>query len=77
MLRPLVVDCSMIATLLYQEDQCEEAERRLTDRELHAPDLLDYEFAERGNEQNSQQQERFGGRCARVLYRIPNHTTSH
>jgi predicted nucleic acid-binding protein len=44
-LPPLVVDCSMIATLLYQEDQCEEAERRLTDRELHAPDLLDYEFA--------------------------------
>lgn len=35
----------MIATLLFQEDQRDVAERRLVDRELHAPELLDYEFA--------------------------------
>ena len=44
-LPPLVVDCSIIATLLFQEDQRDVAERRLVDRELHAPELLDYEFA--------------------------------
>ena len=42
---PLVVDCSMIATLLFQEDLRDDAERRLADRRLHAPELLDYEFA--------------------------------
>ena len=35
----------MIATLLFQEESRDEAEARLVDRELHAPDLLDYEFA--------------------------------
>lgn len=42
---PLVVDCSMIATLLFQEDLRDDAERLLADRRLHAPELLDYEFA--------------------------------
>lgn len=44
-LPPLVVDCSMIATLLFQEALRNEAEARLVDRDLHAPDLLAYEFA--------------------------------
>ena len=42
---PLVVDCSMIATLLFQEDLRDDAECLLADRRLHAPELLDYEFA--------------------------------
>lgn len=35
----------MIATLLFQEALRNEAEARLVDRDLHAPDLLAYEFA--------------------------------
>ena len=42
---PLVVDCSIVVALLFQESTREEAERRLTDHTLHAPDLLDYEIA--------------------------------
>ena len=42
---PLIVDCSIVVALLFQESTREEAERRLADRTLHAPELLDYEIA--------------------------------
>lgn len=42
---PLVVDCNLLAAMLFQEAQRGEAEARLSDRDIHAPTLLDYELA--------------------------------
>ncbi|MGH6625853.1 MAG: type II toxin-antitoxin system VapC family toxin [Burkholderiaceae bacterium] len=41
---PLVVDCSMLAAVLFQEIGRDDAHHRLTGRELHVPELLDYEI---------------------------------
>jgi len=41
---PLVIDCSVICAVLFQEPERDEARVRMTSRELHAPELLDYEF---------------------------------
>lgn len=42
---PLVVDCSTLAALLFQEPMRDEAVVHLTARSLHAPHLLDHEMA--------------------------------
>lgn len=42
---PLVIDCSVICALLFQEPERDEARMRMAGCELHAPELLDYEFA--------------------------------
>jgi predicted nucleic acid-binding protein len=42
---PVVVDCSVVSALLFQEGAREAAERALAGRALHAPHLLDHEFA--------------------------------
>ncbi|MEO8247975.1 MAG: type II toxin-antitoxin system VapC family toxin [Burkholderiales bacterium] len=41
---PLVVDCSLIAALLFQEPERDEAQARLFGRSLHAPALIDFEI---------------------------------
>lgn len=41
---PLVVDCSLIAAMLFQEAERDEALGRLFGRSLHAPSLLDFEI---------------------------------
>jgi len=43
--QPVVVDCSVLAALLFAEPNCEEATRLLLDRAVHAPTLLPYELA--------------------------------
>jgi predicted nucleic acid-binding protein len=44
--RPLVVvDCSVLVALLFNEAQATEASGRLSKKSLHAPDLLPFEFA--------------------------------
>jgi predicted nucleic acid-binding protein len=42
---PVVVDCSVVAALLWAEPAAGDAATRLTGRALHAPDLLPYELA--------------------------------
>ncbi len=42
---PLVVDCNLLAALLFREEQQGDAEARLVERDIHAPTLLDYELA--------------------------------
>lgn len=41
---PLVVDCSVVCALLFQEPEREQARVCMAGRALHAPQLLDYEF---------------------------------
>ncbi len=43
--RPLVVDCSTLSGLMFQEHWQAQAAQRLSDRALHAPYLLDAEMA--------------------------------
>lgn len=43
---PVVVDCSVIAGLIFQEHWQAEAQARIADRSLHAPHLLDSEIAQ-------------------------------
>ena len=43
--RPLVVDCSAISGLLFQEHWQAQAAQKITDRALHAPYLLQAELA--------------------------------
>lgn len=40
---PLVIDCSMICAVLFQEPEREQAAARMAGQELHSPALLDYE----------------------------------
>ena len=42
---PLVVDCSVLAAVLFDEAEREEAAMAMAGRELFAPDLLDHEIA--------------------------------
>ena len=42
---PLVVDCSVLVAVLFQEPMREEAVRSMAGRSLHAPALLDSEIA--------------------------------
>ncbi len=42
---PVVIDCSVIAGLIFQEPWQAEAQARIADRTLHAPHLLDSEIA--------------------------------
>lgn len=42
---PLVVDCSVLVALLFQEAQRDDAMRAMTGKTLHAPVLLDSEVA--------------------------------
>lgn len=42
---PLVVDCSAVATSLFEEAEAPHATQALCAHELHAPSLLAYEFA--------------------------------
>ncbi len=44
-LRPLVADSSAICALLFEEAERDAARQQLQGRELHAPALLDFEFA--------------------------------
>jgi predicted nucleic acid-binding protein len=44
-LPPVVADSSAICALLFEEAERDEARQRLQARELHAPALLDFEFA--------------------------------
>ncbi|MGQ0711893.1 MAG: type II toxin-antitoxin system VapC family toxin [Rhodoferax sp.] len=41
----LVVDCSMLAAVLFREPWCDQAEPQLRGRTLHAPQLLTVEIA--------------------------------
>ncbi|MBE7417190.1 MAG: type II toxin-antitoxin system VapC family toxin [Ideonella sp.] len=43
--RPAVVDCSLLAAVLWAEPAAEQARERIRDRSLHAPVLLAYELA--------------------------------
>lgn len=43
---PMVVDCSALAAVLFDEPQRERAAAALSGRELFAPDLIDYELVE-------------------------------
>lgn len=45
MLPPLVVDCSVLCAVLFQEVERDEAVARLAGNDLHAPTLIDYEVA--------------------------------
>jgi len=42
---PLTIDCSVLGALLFDEPQADEAHMRIVGCELHAPVLLDFEFA--------------------------------
>jgi predicted nucleic acid-binding protein len=42
---PLVVDCSALASVLFEEPTRDEALRRLANRALHAPTLIEHEIA--------------------------------
>jgi len=42
---PVVVDCSVLTAVVFDEPLRDEAERLLTGKALHAPDLIDYELA--------------------------------
>lgn len=42
---PVVVDCSLLAAMLFHEPDGAAAERKVAGRSLHAPALLDYEVA--------------------------------
>lgn len=44
-LPPIVADCSVVAAMLFQEPERDVALQRLSGRALHAPSLLDHEFA--------------------------------
>ncbi len=41
---PLVVDCSLLCALLFDEPERDEAAARLADRRLMAPNLIDHEI---------------------------------
>lgn len=42
---PLVVDCSVVASWLFEESDADQAGRALSGHALHAPALLPFEFA--------------------------------
>lgn len=42
-LAPLVVDCSLLGAVLFDEPQSGDAQRTIAGRDLHAPTILDYE----------------------------------
>ena len=42
---PLVVDCSVLSAVLFEEPMRDAALRQLAGRTLHAPSLLDHEIA--------------------------------
>ena len=42
---PLVVDCSVLSAVLFEEPMRDEALRQLVGRAMHAPTLLDHEIA--------------------------------
>lgn len=42
---PMVVDCSVLAAVLFEEPSRDEAVQRLSRRTLHAPTLIDHEIA--------------------------------
>lgn len=42
---PLVVDCSLLVSIHFNEDQRPQAQQRLAGHALHAPALLDHEMA--------------------------------
>ena len=42
---PLVVDCTLLAALLFHEEQRCDAQAHLVERDIHAPTLLYYELA--------------------------------
>ena len=42
---PLVVECSVLSAVLFEEPMRDEALRQLVGKELHAPTLLDHEIA--------------------------------
>jgi predicted nucleic acid-binding protein len=42
---PLVVDCSLVAALLFDEEERDQAARSMAGHALHAPQLLDAELA--------------------------------
>ena len=42
---PLVVDCSVLAAILFEEASRDDALSQLSGKTLHAPDLLDHELA--------------------------------
>lgn len=42
---PVVVDCSVLAAIVFGETSCEEAAGLLGDKAVHAPSLLPYEMA--------------------------------
>ena len=42
---PLVADCSMLAAVLFQEPERDEAQARVAGFQLNAPTLIDYEVA--------------------------------
>ena len=42
---PLVVDCSVLSAVLFEEPMRDEALRQLVGRAMHAPSLLDHEIA--------------------------------
>jgi predicted nucleic acid-binding protein len=42
---PLVVDCSVLSAFLFEEPMRDEALRHMLGKTLHAPTLLDHEFA--------------------------------
>ena len=42
---PMVVDCSVVAALLFDEPAADDAARMLAGKALHAPTLLPYEIA--------------------------------
>lgn len=43
--QPLVIDCSLLAAVLFDEPERDEAVSRMADCELFAPHLLDFEIA--------------------------------
>lgn len=44
-LPPVVVDCSVLSAVLFEEDARDAAVERLSGRALHAPTLIDHELA--------------------------------
>jgi predicted nucleic acid-binding protein len=42
---PLVVDCSVLSAVLFEEPMRDEALRQMAGRTMHAPSLLDHEIA--------------------------------
>jgi predicted nucleic acid-binding protein len=51
---PIVVDCSVLAALLFEEELREHATQALARRALHAPTLIDYEIASVAQKKHAQ-----------------------